>query len=262
MTFDEYIKNPMGSKSSVMSNRQMYKELYTDKWGKITVRENGIVRFKLYKSGEDYFIHIKIPSEVIPKFYYDTVIRLYLKNKMTGIVKSLSSYDVQFFSNDPSFIYTFAHAFKKAGLLIKDLEYKINPIALKTKAVEKNPKDQVGYVKSLYFAYLVMKSYNLFYKSQWETVSVPYKKNVWDNTITHADDKIRARQDLGNALAKKERAERRKEQNQVKDTSISRRSGSVHFTSPNQKDFGHFKKTNFNTLSTHNNVTKKQKRTK
>ena len=43
---------------------------------------------------------------------------------------------------------------------------------------------------------------------------------------------------------------------------MPRTSAAGGFTSPNQKDFGHFKKTNFNTISTHNNVTKKPKRTK
>lgn len=249
MTFDEYIKNPMGNKSSVMSNRQMYRDMYTEKWGAITVRENGIITYKLYKAGDDYYIHFKIPSEVVPKFYYDTIIRLYSKDrKLTGVIRSLSDHDVQFFSNDPNFIYTFAHAFKKAGLLIPDLEFKINPINLKTKAVEKNPKDEIGYVKSIYFAYLAMKSLNLFSKSQWESISSPYTKTIWRTTVTHADDKIRDRQDKGNEISKKERKEALKEKRKTTSTHMTRRAGSVHFSSPNTKDFGKFKKEDFNTI--------------
>lgn len=250
MTFDEYIKNPMGTKSSVMSNRQMYRDMYTEKWGAITVRENGIINYKLYKAGDDYYIHFKIPSEIVPKFYYDTVIRLYSRDrKLTGTIKSLSAHDVQFFSNDPNFIYTFAHAFKKAGLLISDLEFKINPINIKTKAIEKNPKDEIGYVKSLYFAYLAMKSLNLFSKSQWEAVSTPYTKSVWKSTVEHADDKIRDRQDKGNEIRKKEHKNAIKEKRKTTNTQMVRKACSVHFGSPNIKDFGKFKRENFNTIS-------------
>ena len=54
MTFDEYIKNPMGNKSTVMTNLRMYNELYTKKWETLMVRENGIVNYKLYSAGNDY----------------------------------------------------------------------------------------------------------------------------------------------------------------------------------------------------------------
>ena len=56
----------------------------------------------------------------------------------------------------------FVYTAPKLGLFIKDLESKMTKEALKNKAVAKNPKDDVWYVKSLYFAYLTMEKYNLF----------------------------------------------------------------------------------------------------
>lgn len=246
MTFDEYIKNPMGSKSTVMTNLQLYKQLYTEKWNNIMVRENGIVNYKLYHSGEDYYAHFKIPSEVVPKFYYDVVVRLFPpKDKTMGVIRTLSEYDVQFYSNDPNFVFTFAHAFKKHDMLIKDLESKMSITAIKEKATSKNPKDEIGYVKSLYFLYLAMKSFNLFKKSQWDAVSSPYTKKIWATVVTHADDKIRDRQEQGNALVKKE-----KRLTSDKTTASQRQApahaGQVKFSSPNKKNFGHFKRANYN----------------
>ena len=41
MTYDQYIQNPMGTANAVMSNRNMYRELYMNKLAKIMVREMG-----------------------------------------------------------------------------------------------------------------------------------------------------------------------------------------------------------------------------
>lgn len=254
MTFDEYIKNPMGS--SVMTNRAMYHDMYSQKWDTIKVRENGLIIRTLYQKGDDFYIHFKIPSEVVPKFYYDTVVRFYIpKNKKTGTTTStLSGYDVQFYSNDPSFVYTFAHAFKKNDMFIKDLEYKMSDQALKEKAREKNPKDELGYVKSLYFAYLETKSSGLFSKSKWEIAAKQYSKKVWDSTVTHADDKIAARQEQGAAISKREKRENNKERNSTSSAQSQRKTTSQ---SPNQSNFGHFKKTDYNTIAkARNNINK------
>ena len=38
--FDKYIDNPAG-KGAVVTNRSMYKTMYTDKFNKVLLRENG-----------------------------------------------------------------------------------------------------------------------------------------------------------------------------------------------------------------------------
>lgn len=246
MTLEEYIKNPMGS--SVMTNRQVYQQMYTEKWDAIRVKENGMIKHDLYQSGENYYVHFKIPSEVVPKFYYDTIIHfLPNKSKSSGVItKTLNDYDVQFYSNDPSFVYTFAHAFKKSGMFIKDLEDKMITRALTDKAIEKNPKDEIGYVKSLYFAYLEVKANGLLTKNKWEVKAKPYTKAVWNTTVEHADDKVRKRQEEGERIAKKERREKNAERNRARGTSIS---PSAKSSSPNQPGFGQFKRTDFNTIA-------------
>ena len=80
MNFDKYIDNPSGG-SSVVTNRNMYKEMYKQKFNAVLVREQGKINYSVYKAKDNtdsYFIHMKIPSEVIPKFYYDVVIRLFM----------------------------------------------------------------------------------------------------------------------------------------------------------------------------------------
>ena len=48
MTFRQYIDNPLGKRNAVFSQRDMYKNLYTDKFDKLLLREAGKIDFALY----------------------------------------------------------------------------------------------------------------------------------------------------------------------------------------------------------------------
>jgi hypothetical protein len=145
---------------------------------------------------------MKIPSEVIESFYYDVVVRLFTTDNKKKLNANLREYAVEFYSNDPAFVYTFAHAFSKNKLFIKDLEPKMSKAALKDLAKIKNPKDNVWYVKSLYFAYLTMERYHLFNRTMLNQHSSKYNKKELLSKITHATEKVEARQDAQAKLDK------------------------------------------------------------
>jgi hypothetical protein len=196
MSFDKYIDNPSGG-SSVVTNRQMYKSMCKEKYGNVLVRENGVINYTIYKTNDNtdsYYIHFKIPSEVIEKFYYDVVVRLFTVESSKKAEGTLRKYAVQFYSNDPAFVYTFAHSFSKNKLFIEDLKPKMSKTALDTKALVKNPKDDVWYVKSLYFAYLTMEAKNLFSRVVLDSGARKYSVNGLLSQITQADNKIAQRQ--------------------------------------------------------------------
>ena len=211
-TFDEYIANPMGGKNSVFTQREMYRSMYTQKLDAILLREAGRIDYFLYKDKDNYIAHIKVPSEVVPKFYYDVVVEFIPKGINSGLSKTLNNeYNVTFYSNDPAFVYTFAHAFIKNKLFFTDLEPKMSKLAVKNKAVEKNPQDQIGYVKSIYFAYLWMKRAGLFNKLKFDAEAKSYSKRIILATVEHADKKINDRQEKEAELNKKKRIEKSKE---------------------------------------------------
>lgn len=207
MTFDEYITNPMGKNNAVLSLpvREAMKKMYMSKFDNVLLRENGKIDYFLYKgSGAVYYIHIKIPSEVVKNFYYDVVIKFVGDAKKAGAFTKLDQYQVQFFSNDPAFVFNYAYVFKRNGLFIKELGPKMSKKAINTPAKEKNPDNQVGYVKSLYFAYLFMKQKGLFTKSIYDAASSINLKYLL-STIEDADKKIDKRQELGAEEAKKKK---------------------------------------------------------
>ena len=200
MTYDQYIQNPMGVANAVISNRNMYRELYMAKLDKILVREMGKIDYTLYKSGKKYYVYIKIPSEVIEKFYYDVVIEFSEPKDKSLLDSTLKNYNVKFYSNDPSFVYTFAHSFIKNKLFIDELKDVMSKEAIKKVAVEKNPSNQVGYVKSLYFAYLYLKRENVFNKNKFLVAKEINWKQL-QKQITPADLKIAQRQDAAREKA-------------------------------------------------------------
>lgn len=215
ITFNDYIQNPMSKENAVFSNRYMYRDLYMSKLDKILVRENGKVDYHLYytKDKSRYYIHIRVPSEIIEEFYYDTVIEFYTKDNIKAVSNTIIDYNVKFYSNDPSFVFTFAHSFIHNKLFVEDLVSKMSKEAVKKVAKEKNPTNQVGYVKSIYFAYLICKQYGLFNKIKFSSEGVLYDKKRFLDTITHADIKVQDRIDKGNELNKKNKVEKIKEKN-------------------------------------------------
>lgn len=228
MTFDQYIQNPMGKENAVISNRTMYANLYKSKLDKILVREAGKIEYKCYSVGRKYICYLKIPSEAIPNFYYDVLIEFRPPKKLiTGA--GLNDYNVRFYSNDPSFVYTFAHAFIKNDLFITNYSDKMSQKAIKQVAKEKNPNNQVGYVKSLYFAYLFMRSRGLFNRLRYVD---PYSESAVKKQIVHADKKIKDRQEAAitkNKTNRKEKTQERElqdDRNNISSSPISFKVGS------------------------------------
>lgn len=239
MTYQQYIDNPLGKKSAVFSQREMYKDLYTKKYGAILLRENGSFTTKMYydKKNDIYYIHMRVPSEVVEKFYYDVVVKFYPIDGTNATANDLNNYGVKFFSNDPSFVFTYEYVFFNNGLFIDELKPKASKTALKEKPDERNPYGIPGYVKSLYFCFLHMKSKSLFNKTYWKQYADPFRLKVLLDAIEPSDKKVSERQRLGEEITKKKAKEKRDEANkrtanaQQKTSTVKRTSG-IHAITP------------------------------
>ena len=163
-TFEEYINNPSGKGSAVTGgiNRNMVSQSYASQLMSLESRF-GKIKYECTKSNDDsnYYFHFYFPSESSEGLFYDIVIKL-SGNKSQIASHKLKNYHVKFFSNSPSFIYTYAYAYKSHGLLINELENKLPNVAITTKAKTRNPDNTVGYEKDFYLAYLIMERDGLF----------------------------------------------------------------------------------------------------
>ena len=236
MSFQQYIDNPMGKKNAVFSQRDLYKKLYTEKFDKLILREAGKIDFKLYidKKKDIYVAHIKIPSETVNNFYYDAVILFYATDAEQHSSPNLNSYYVKFFSNDPAFVFTYLRVFLKNDLFIEDLKSKSSKLALKKDPKEKNPYEVPGYSKILYFAYLFMKSKNLFNKQFYDSYAEKYSAKKLADSVEHTDIKIAKRQELGEKVlkekAKEEKQERKEDSKKTKEADIISPSNNIRST--------------------------------
>ena len=199
MTLEEYISNPMGKNNATFHQlvRETIKANYKIKYENVLLRENGAINYYLYQDSVNntFYAHIKVPSEKVEKFYYDTVIKFFTtSDDNTGGGKNLEKYQVQFFSNDPAFVFTHAHTFMDNGLFIEELKYKMSEQAINQEATEKNPNNSVGYVKTIYFAYLYLKQRGFLKTISYKSAE-KYDKMLVGSRIMVADAKIELRQE-------------------------------------------------------------------
>ena len=208
MSFPKYIDNPAGG-GAVFTNRAALKRTYQDKFNALMVRENGNVKYIVFKdkdAHDSYYIYFKIPSESVSGLYYDVVVRLFTTENSKKAATDLRNYAVQFYSNDPAFTYTFAYAFSKNKMLIKDLAGKLS------KAPVKNPRNDVWYVKSLFFAYLVMEKYGLFNRTLLNGKALKYSLTELKKLVASPDKKMQDRKDQEAKLKDLEKKQKQKEE--------------------------------------------------
>lgn len=189
ITLKSYIANPLGD--NTITHREMYRNLYSNKLEKMLEKRNmEKIKYHLYYTAKDeYYVHFKIPSESVEDFYYDVVFYFYDETGEFENNRTLNDYYVKFFSNDPAFNFTYTYVFNKVGLLIPELKPKLSDFALKNEAKSTNPNKNIGYIKTVYIAYLLMEKYGLFYKINYKTYGDKYIKNNLLSQIVEYDDK-------------------------------------------------------------------------
>lgn len=219
-----------------MNQKQMIQRSYEEKYGQVMVKEAGKFQcfvFAPNKKGE-YFIHIKVPSESTEKIYYDVVIQFYPGNNDIKSESNLRNYFVRFFSNDPAFVFTYANAFKEKDLFIKELSSKISKLSMKKSADIRNPSASIGYVKSIYFAFLYIKDHSLFNKALYDA-GIAFNMQAIKSNIMHSDDKMNEINELKKSkkIEEKEKKlakERSFEDKRVNGEKMSKRSTTIKKT--------------------------------
>ena len=214
---EQYISNPMQSPILTATMRESMRNSYSKKFNALMLREHGVISYFLYKDEENnrYFAYFKIPSETIERFYYDTIIEFTADKNVKEAGSNLFKYNVRFYSNDPSFVYSYAYVFSRKGLFINQFASKMSQRALREPAKEKNPSNQVGYVKTIYFAYLFMKLKSFNDLDRFKASASVLDLDNLVATVTPAEQKIGEREDAGERLNKKKQIAKKKEKREL-----------------------------------------------
>ena len=167
MTFQQFLQNPTGPYSSFFGKRENIKLDLELRFNKLlaNAKDKEFPITVQYVNNGDCYFHIKTPSEQYANIFYDVVIQLTPKMEAAKTEGTFLNYNLLFFSNSPSFVYTYAFVSRKDKLLIPFLTNKIDNIALTTPPTVKNPIEIYGFEKSIYFALLYIKYKNYHVKT-------------------------------------------------------------------------------------------------
>lgn len=150
VTLRDFKNNPFG-KGVTAFNNSTVKESLERRYANLSKDGKSVKVSGVYIHKGDYFIHLFIPSESDRSNNYDVVVKL-RKDGVINTSQLLLTSTVQFFSNCPSFTYSFAWVYKRHGLLIPELIEKFDNIDFKKEPEVRNPYGVVNYDKSIFFA--------------------------------------------------------------------------------------------------------------
>ena len=144
------IDNPTGKGSGNVAARYRIRQAMSATYIKLLqkYRKQFYTVPYLYPDGRILF-HVKVPSEayLINKISYDVLIEF--ENKPGT---RLALRNAKFFSNSPSFIFTYAYVFYHKDLVIPAFAGKLPSQCISQAPVIRNPVESLGFEKSIYVA--------------------------------------------------------------------------------------------------------------
>lgn len=149
----EFLNNPAGKGSTVL-NINATKDKYIERYNLIRKK----ITHKTYFVKDIIYIIINIPSSV-EGIMYDVVLKFENTKKSTG--NTITDMNMQLFSNSPSFLYTYAYAYEKQKLFIKECKKKLSSKMLSDIAKTRNPYGVLSYDFSIFASlyYIVTNGY-------------------------------------------------------------------------------------------------------
>lgn len=150
MKLDEFLKSPAG-KGAIIPGKEMI--LSNLNYRLQILLKNKDIKVNIYTNKEFVYYHFLIPTESEEKENaYDVIIKFKPIDKSSLIDKSYKQYNIEFFSNCPSFTYGYAYVANLNGLLATEFVNKYEDKTLKYPPISRNPGLTFGYEKSIYFA--------------------------------------------------------------------------------------------------------------
>jgi hypothetical protein len=123
------------------------------------------------KIDDDHLVHITVGSDTNKQDHYDVVLLFFTDDEEKKRGRSFRNYYVKFFSNSPSFIYTYAALYKKEGYLIDAMYNKMDKAFSDVMPEKTNSSMQLSYDKSIFCACrFMMDNRALAFSKFWYTI--------------------------------------------------------------------------------------------
>lgn len=185
MNIYEYLDNPLG-KGAILPGKNFILDDYNRRFSKLVMSKG--IKYQILTKDDDYYFHVIIPTEDDERDNtYDVVIRFFIVDKTrkdVSIITSIKGYNIEVFSNCPSFTYTYAYAYNMNGMLISELADKYEKEVLSKPPISRNPGITVNYEKSIYFTCkYIVDDPRLLTKSYLKTNSIKMTKKYFKENI-------------------------------------------------------------------------------
>lgn len=157
MILSEFLNNPIGKGDASIPNKSLIIGALSAKYEKYTDGSKGVnkrIDMKVYRNaGSDtYYFWLVIPTETERDNTYDVVFKFFDGENKHRRDLSISKYDFQVFTNTPSFAYTYAYVYNKAGLIIPEFSGKLGRTFYTDSPDTRNRNQNIMYDKYIYFA--------------------------------------------------------------------------------------------------------------
>lgn len=185
MNIREYLDAPMG-KGDVGVNRSIIKShiekdylsiIHGEKKKKITMTVFWNPR------NDAFYFWLVIPTVTDRTNTYDLVFRFRDTKKQHRKELSIINYDIQVFSNTPSFAYTYAYVYAKEKFIIEELSPKLGDRIIKNPPKVRNRYKIMNYDKYLYIGARYILESKKLNRVILESIAKPYNEKYLFNNI-------------------------------------------------------------------------------
>lgn len=189
LNLKELLNNPAGKGSGHTAARYAIKENLDRRYNAL-ISKHSKFTYNIYRDGTSYFFHFKIPSETHDDFFYDVVLEFYPENHIDNLRAYLTDYEIRVFSNSPAFTFTYTYVVNDSKRTIKQLMSKYSNDALTNQPVVRNPVENYGFEKSVYYAAMYIQKNRLLLVSKLSSMIKKDKISSMVNKVSNQESKV------------------------------------------------------------------------
>lgn len=163
MTLEEFLKNPAGKGSNAIVGRELILQDLEDRYYRLLERKDRKRQFKhrtFYNKEKDtYYVHVLVPTESSERENNYDVLVVFSPPETVNVENDsgLQRYHVKYFSNMPSFTFTYANVFYNNDWLVDGTEKKYDEKVIELPPNMRNPFYSTSYEKSIVFSLMYIR---------------------------------------------------------------------------------------------------------
>ena len=185
MTAAQFLSNPTGKGSATVARRDRIKADMIARYESLYRKSRKNFGVRIFEHQDKFYYVFKIPSEFYhsENLQYDVIIEFRPPTKKHQ-ADTLNRYHIRFFSNSPNFTFTYAYIYNQDDMLIKWMKPRISNTALKQPPEVRNPREEYGFEKSVYFALLFLKNHPRLMNKRARNLTTNSKRTIISNSKT------------------------------------------------------------------------------